>query len=492
VEEQRPPIGAVLASKYRVDSVLGAGGMGVVLAATHLQLREQVAIKLLRTDAAMRPVAVERFLREAQVAMKLRGEHVVRVFDVGTLENGAPFIAMECLQGSDLSAVVRAEGRLPLATAVDYVLQACEAIAEAHALGVIHRDLKPANLFLTSRVDGSPSIKVLDFGVSKIGGELAASRDSLETTADDPDADVPARPAPLEPPFDSKHGVTGTRAVLGSPRYMAPEQLRSPRDVDVRADVWALGCILFELAAGKPPFAGETVQEIQAAVDALPVPALPDAPPGLARALQSCLTKDPAHRCPNVAQLVEALAPFASAEGAASVKRVRGMTRAHHPPAASAAAAPPIARTHDAVAGDVARPIRRTSVGALLAVLALVVAASAVLLRARGDTRPVTSATGVSEVPTPPVRAAPSSAPSGEVATPVASPAPDTFAASTMGSAAAPVASKRAVHGGPREAATSRPAPVTSDAPSVATPQPPSQEPDPLKLDAGFLFLERK
>src|SRR5262245_60757553 len=159
-----PPFGTVLAGKYRIESLLGAGGMGVVVAATHVHLQERVAVKLLHPEMVKRASAVERFLREARVAMKLRGEHVVRVLDVG-IDQATPYLVMECLEGSDLGSVVREAGHLETSAAVDYVLQACEAIAEAHAAGVIHRDLKPANLFLTHRMDGSPCIKVLDFGV---------------------------------------------------------------------------------------------------------------------------------------------------------------------------------------------------------------------------------------------------------------------------------------------------------------------------------------
>jgi len=173
----------MLAGKYRVDAVLGAGGMGIVFAATHVHLRQRVAIKLLHPAAATRRGAVERFLREARVAMSMRGEHVVRIFDVGTLDDGSPFIAMECLEGRDLGVVLDAGVPIAAPVAVDYILQASEAIAEAHALGVVHRDLKPANLFLTKRVDGTPCVKVLDFGVSKIAPEADAAAELDETVS---------------------------------------------------------------------------------------------------------------------------------------------------------------------------------------------------------------------------------------------------------------------------------------------------------------------
>ena len=200
--------GEILAGKYKVEKVLGVGGMGVVVAATHLTLRQKVAIKFLLHGAS--DEVVTRFLREARAAVRLKSDHVAKIIDVGELENGAPFMVMEYLDGTDLAAAIRAASKIPVATAVDYVLQACEAIAEAHASGVIHRDLKPANLFLTKAADGSPMIKVLDFGISKDAGADAA---------------------------EQEQGLTKTTAVLGSPSFMAPEQMRSTKSADARADI---------------------------------------------------------------------------------------------------------------------------------------------------------------------------------------------------------------------------------------------------------------
>jgi serine/threonine-protein kinase len=492
VEELRTVIGAVLASKYRVDAVLGAGGMGVVLAATHLQLHEQVAIKLLRAETATRPDAVERFLREARVAMKLRGEHVVRVLDVGTLDDGAPFIAMECLRGSDLGAVLRVEGRLPHRTAVDYVLQACEAIAEAHGLGVIHRDLKPANLFLTRRVDGSPCVKVLDFGISKIGGMPQEPTDPLAATAQDPDAPESRRSARRVPRAAPLQAMTGTSALLGSPRYMAPEQLRSPRDVDVRADIWALGTILFELVAGKPPFEGDTLEEVRAAVTERRAPALTNVPAGLQRAVHACLAKSPVDRCSSVPDLVEALAPFASPEGAESVRRVRRMARASWP--VGAASLPPAdaagGRTNDAVVGDTGRPIRRASVA--VAIVALCLGGATIAIRTRSLHRADIAATpavtaGPLAPSTPPPAAAPSEAPSQASS-------PDPMAIEAASAALVPpraaIIVRRPTHPAPAQAAPSDSPPAAPLASGAAAAARPST--DPLKLDAGFLFLDRK
>ena len=225
--------GQVLAGKYRIERVLGQGGMGVVVEATHLQLEDRVAIKFWLPEALANPEAVGRFAREARAAGKIKGEHVARVIDVGTLETGAPFMVMEYLHGRDLSAVVREGGPLPPAQAVDAVLQACEALAEAHALGIVHRDLKPANLFVTTRPDGTPAVKVLDFGISKVTN-----------------------------PSSSDHALTKTTSVMGSPLYMSPEQMTATRDVDARTDIWAVGAILYELLVGHVPFSAETLPQI--------------------------------------------------------------------------------------------------------------------------------------------------------------------------------------------------------------------------------------
>lgn len=168
--------GDVLAGKYRVERILGVGGMGAVVAARHLQLDSKVALKFLLPAMLGDREAVERFAREARAAVQITNEHVARVTDVGTLDNGAPYIVMEYLEGGDLAAWVQERGALPIEQAIDFVLQSCIAVADAHALGIIHRDLKPANLFCVRRSDGQLCIKVLDFGISKVTRRSGSSR----------------------------------------------------------------------------------------------------------------------------------------------------------------------------------------------------------------------------------------------------------------------------------------------------------------------------
>jgi serine/threonine protein kinase len=273
--------GSVLAGKYQVERVLGEGGMGVVVAAQHLQLGQTVALKFLHAEALQNPIVAERFLREARAIVKLKSEHVGRVIDVGTLETGAPYIVMEYLDGCDLQQFLAQHTRLPVVQAVDFVLQASEAVAEAHSLGIIHRDLKPANLFLTTRPDGLAMVKVLDFGISKATNE------------------------------QEDFSLTRTATVMGSPGYMSPEQLRSAKDVDVRTDVWAIGIILYELVTGAAPFSAETITELtlKVAMDPLP-PMDPSVPPEFAAVVAKCLAKDATQRYGSIAELAAALVPF--------------------------------------------------------------------------------------------------------------------------------------------------------------------------------------
>ena len=279
--------GDVIAGKYRVESLVAVGGMGVVVCAKHLQLGQSVAIKVLLPgeidDEAV--AAIPRFLREARAAAVLKSEHVVRIFDVDTLPGGLPYMVMELLSGQDLRRLVKTGGPLAVEQAVDYVLQAADAIGEAHSAGIVHRDLKPSNLFLTQRNDGRPWVKVLDFGISK------ASHDPLQEGT-----------------------LTTSRAMIGSPMYMSPEQVRDAKSVDGRSDIWSLGVILHELLSGRPAFRGESLPAICAAIAADQPQSLtearPDLPLDLVAIIARCLEKDPALRYQTVDDLRGALMPF--------------------------------------------------------------------------------------------------------------------------------------------------------------------------------------
>ncbi len=291
--------GELVAGKYRVGGVIGVGGMGVVVEALHEQLDKRIAIKFVRGEVLGNEEAVARFLREARAAAKLKSEHAAKVLDVGLLESGVPYMVMELLEGADLAQALAERGPLPVEVAADWIAQACEAVAEAHAAGIVHRDLKPQNLFLARTVGGAVKVKVLDFGVAK----------SAQTMAVGPGA------------------LTHTRAMLGSPLYMAPEQMRSARGVDCRADVWALGVVLFELLTQRMPFEAETLPDLCLKVVGDAPLSLSqfrsDIPDALARVVEHCLEKDAESRYANAADLASALEPFVPPGSRIVVERAR-------------------------------------------------------------------------------------------------------------------------------------------------------------------------
>jgi len=299
--------GDVLRGKYRLEQVLGRGGMGIVHLATHVVIGQRVAIKIVKKEGAAR------FLREARAAAHLESEHVVRILDVDETDDGTPFMVMEYLHGEDLGARIRKHGRMPVAEAVGAVLQASEALAEAHAAGIIHRDLKPSNLFRAETARKEPIVKLLDFGISKLalpGEDLA---------------------------------LTDTQAVIGSPLFMSPEQLVSSRTVDHRTDIWSIGVTLYQLLAAALPFEASTAAALGAMIaSTTPRPlreVLPEAPTDLEAAVMRCLARDAAERFEDILAFVRAIAPFAphAEESIAAAERAYERGRRGRPAAPPAA-----------------------------------------------------------------------------------------------------------------------------------------------------------
>ncbi len=292
--------GDVLLGKYRVERILGAGGMGAVLEATHLALEQRVAMKFMLPHVAEREGNVERFMREARAASKLRSEHVPKVLDFGTLDENMPYLVMELLEGRDLAEMIVPTAPIGVADLCEIGIQACEALSEAHGRGIIHRDIKPANIFVTHRADGSPCVKVLDFGIAKQMSEPGA--------------------------IDSR-GLTATDEMIGSPYYMSPEQLRSARDVDGRSDIWSLGVTLYQALTGKKPYVAENLGAlILCIVETVPVAlnvVRSDVPPELSNAVMRCLQRNPKDRFQNMFELAFALAPFAHPRCHALLNRIQ-------------------------------------------------------------------------------------------------------------------------------------------------------------------------
>ena len=308
---QLPKSGDVIAGKYALERIIGQGGMGAVFAARHVKLGHAVAIKVMLADR-QNEEAARRFMNEGRASAHIQNEHVVRIFDIDE-EHGYAYMVLELLQGEDLAQVLEAQGRLAAHVAVGYVIQALDGVRQAHALGIVHRDLKPSNLFLARSQNGNVVVKVLDFGISKARG--ASSLDM------------------------APHQQTSTAAMLGSPLYMSPEQLRSSKNVDARADIWAMGVILYELLTGQVPFEGETLGALFSAIletDAPRVSArVHDVPAGLDAIVTRCLQRRPDDRFASAAELEEQLAPFATAQPTPFPSM---MTAAMPPPVAAPAA----------------------------------------------------------------------------------------------------------------------------------------------------------
>ncbi len=445
---ERSPVqvGDLVADKYRVEEIIAAGGMGVIVAARHEELGQRFAIKFLVTESdAELEMSAARFLREARAAASIDSAHVCRVFDCGALtDGGTPYMVMEHLSGHDLSHEIKSRGKLGVNESVDFVLQALEGIAEAHAAGIIHRDLKPSNLFLCQKAGREPEVKVLDFGISKVT--------SVGQNADE--------------------DLTASAIMLGSPRYMSPEQVRNTKEVDARTDIWSLGVILYQMLDGHSPFRGTTMGEtISRVLTHIPPPvrrARGDVPEALEQVIDRCLQRDRSLRYANVGELALALAPFATAESHASVRRITALlndgllggpshvdepTQVAGPQAAAAAQGPkdePSIGTQRAFSQNAEPKPRRfkLALGLVAALASVLVIAFFALRHGRPSAAaPIASAAAVPSAAAATAAQAPSASPAQSEPAPSAHAAASAAPAASASAAAAPTASASAAPG---------------------------------------------
>jgi serine/threonine-protein kinase len=455
-------LGTIVAGKYLLDRVIGQGGMGLVVQATHLRLRQPVALKILLPHAAQNAETVQRFLREARAAVQLRSEHIARVLDVGALDTGTPYMVLEYLEGIDLERFPR--DQLTVESLVDLTLQACEALAEAHALGIVHRDIKPSNFFITRDPGGALLLKLLDFGISKTPGTTGK--------------------------------LTRSEVVLGTPPYMSPEQVRASRRVDPRSDIWSLGVVLYELIEGRLPFEADAFSAmVLSIVNDQPAKLTARLPAGLDRVVLRCLEKKPERRFQSTAELATALAAYAGspAQAAIAVERTRALA--------------PAARRADP---DVPHPVSlptarwrvRTWQGSLIAAIAIAAGVGAGFITVRDDSPAAPSPAPAAASPSaaPPVIAPPSlvetaaAAPAAPVLAPVSDPDPATLRstpAAAPGDRQASAPTPPGVRGRPLEAPARRPhraSPAPGRRGPARTEEPhdsPSQATAPRRFDRG-------
>jgi serine/threonine-protein kinase len=452
--------GDVLVAKFRIVRIVGEGGMGVVYEAEHLSLSERVALKVLHSDQEPGDRRAQRLLREARAAARIKSEHVARVNDFGTLPDGSPFLVMELVEGESLSRVLRERGPLPVEVAVQYALQICIALAEAHALGIVHRDIKPSNLIVAERRDGSELVKVLDFGVAK------------QVKADAPT-------------------MTASSGVLGSPSYMSPEQIRDAHSVDERSDIWSLGVVIYEMLTARLPFEAFTAPGVLAAITAdeavPPSKYRSELGDSLERIVLSCLAKQREQRYPRVVELAQALADHAASgsELAARVQRLRESTherRAVPEPAAEPSGEASL--TQNATATTAAESLKAPfahekrgrpliAIGAVVA-LAAALATLALIQRSSPDSAPAA-------IPSPATLASPSAPPASAIQ--VVPVAPQTEIAPPAASTATPAEPH------PKPARALRKPPVTELTASASAPPAPAPQPTTsatAPLDFGY------
>jgi eukaryotic-like serine/threonine-protein kinase len=452
--------GAIVAGKYRLDAVIGEGGMGAVWAATHTGLGQAVAIKFISKEFVTSPEALRRFDAEAKAAAQLRSRHVVQVFDNGTLEDGTPYIAMELLRGENVFARVHRAGPVPLNEVVEILGQCCRALGRAHAAGIIHRDIKPDNIFLAQTDEDGILVKVVDFGIAKFASN----------------------------PND--HGSTRTGAVLGTPLYMSPEQARGLKSIDYRTDLYSLGLVAYTMLTGNLAFSSESFGDLLLQICTAPLPSLCANAPWLPAAMetwfQRACARDPAARFVSAQEFADALRAASDGTVRASALPESVLQQTPGPSgnpahAVSVGTASGMSRSGDRAAAVVVPKSRGALVAVILLLLVGAIAVAAVLTLGKKDhpPDPVAAAAAIT-ASAPTVVAAPESAsPMAKLVEP-ASPTATVSAAATGSVAPSHPAG---LPGSPLHAASAR---VPGPPPPAATPSAAPHAPGAKPIDLGY------
>jgi len=452
-EKDTIPRGTVVAGRYRVHDPVGEGGMGSVYRVEHVHTGQELALKVLNSKMVEDQVALERFRRESRAPARIQSDHVVQVTDADVAPelDGLPFLVMELLRGESFDQLL-ADGRImPPADAVLYLQQVARALDKAHGLGIVHRDIKPENLFLTQREDGTPCVKLLDFGIAKLTEG----------------ADI--------------HSKTATGAVFGTPLYMSPEQiLGQPDKICGQTDVWALGILAHKMLVGAEPWTALSLPQLvaQIAYEPLPVPSTRGSNLGAAfdHWFSRCCAREPKDRYPTASEAISALAQAAGVDAVSSAQNpsLTGSAPRHSVPRTStkdAFAATAVASSSAQALGSdtlAAQVAPRKSSGRVVAAagLVLLLVVGGLWLGTRGGTATGTEPSAAAAELPPPASSPAATAPATVVVEPIAEPLPSASAEP------APAATKSA---GPAKPPVAKP--TSTQPPTATTTQPPKPNP---------------
>jgi serine/threonine-protein kinase len=462
--------GALLAGKYRLEKIIGHGGMGSVWAATHVGIEQRVAIKIVSPQYARQPDIRRRFDVEAKASVRLKSRYVVQVFDNGELDDGTPYLVMELLEGESLAARLKHLGPVPVADAARILVHVGKALHKAHELGIVHRDIKPENVFLSRSTDDDGYIaKVLDFGIAK-----------MATTGEG--------------------STTRTGSLLGTPMYMSPEQARGLKTVDRRTDVYSLGLVTYAMLTGRPAVMGDSYGDIILKICTQPLPPITAAAPWVPKPVDEWLfracAKEPGDRFASANELVDAFCVAANVQGGtAGAAGPIGVPPVWSQPSSQQTRQPPMVQYPGAPAvtattlGATASSLQKRSAAPIVVLVALgflLVGGGAAMLVLRGRqaaTPGAGSAAATASASAPARASAPAPVPESASA-----PAPAPATASAPASAAVSAAATASASASASAKAVPTSPPRTGVPPRATTAQPPPTHTQPTSSTPNIGF----